>query len=132
MAGDHYFEWHSQHHHYPIVTILFSIHPGFHFPSPKVQFNNHPHYSCPSIIITWWNRPTDLPTETKEYLLNLEEQLDRDLFLFIAHLEGFILSFYYPVNPYNLHTNQPFHPQLPPFLPHTPANPFTTPLVTER
>ena len=68
VGGDHLFEWRSSLHHQPLVTVLFSVHPGFDFPSPRILITNSTSHACPSIIVLWWDIPTEPPFTVLEYL----------------------------------------------------------------
>ena len=127
VGGDHLFEWRSLHHQLPIVTVLFSVHPGFDFPSPRVLITNSTTYACPSIVVLWWDIPADPPFTVLEYLYDLNPLLEEDLTPFAIVLSSFCLDYYKPLSPFSnsspiLHTP----PTLPP-TPHLATNPLVHP-----
>ena len=79
VGGDHLFEWRSSFHHQPLVTVLFSVHPGFDFPSPRILITNSTSHACPSIVVLWWDIPTEPPFTVLEYLYELNPLLEEDL-----------------------------------------------------
>src|SRR5258707_7077862 len=73
LAGDHYFEWRSRHHSYPICTVLFSVNPAFQFASPQVINGTHFYYKCPDLHILYWDLPFSIPSLIVDLLQELED-----------------------------------------------------------
>ena len=58
LGADHYFEWRSSIHEYPICVVLISINPLYRFTAPQVINSNHSIYQCPVVHILWWDYPS--------------------------------------------------------------------------
>ena len=125
VGGGHLFEWRSSLHHQPLVTVLFSVHPGFDFPSPRILITNSTSHACPSIVVLWWDIPAEPPFTVLEYLYKLNPLLDEDLTPLAIVLSAFCLEYYKPLSPFS-NISPILH--IPPTLPPTPYL-ATNPLV---
>ena len=127
----HYFEWHSTIHHYPLILVQIHISPAFSFNTPIVHIVCSPQYSCPSINIFWWDLPTTLPLNALDYLQEYNTLSSDNVDLFIRQLDDFHVRYFSPITPYDQVTSSL---RLPCALsiPHTPANPYTIPLVSHK
>ena len=66
-GADHYFEWRSALHSYPIFTLLISVNPAYQFNYPDIHTANHRIYSCPHLHILHWDVPIKIPSAATEY-----------------------------------------------------------------
>src|SRR3978361_1068354 len=99
-GGEHYFEWRSTSHFYPICIILFSINPLYHFPSTRVEFNTHRIFGCPVIHILWWDLPRYLPEVVSTFFADFKKDHDIDFDPLCASLDAFIDGYYAPITPH--------------------------------
>ena len=129
LAAEHYFEWRSRA-GYPTLSLLIVINPGLTFQNPQVIFHNNWTYSCPQATIFWWDCPLNIPQVVIEWINDLDDTLiNQGLLGLQFELIDFINSYYKEIPPYPF--SELLRPSGPPALPHTPANPFTVPLVQQ-
>jgi hypothetical protein len=121
-GADHYFEWRSALHSYPIFMLLISVNPTFQFSIPQVINSNHRIYGCPHLHILYWDFPLDIPSVATEFILNCNRAFDADLEEFLYQVDLFACEYFRPVSPYKDPQHLILHPQNPPPLPH----PFQT------
>ena len=122
-SADHYFEWRSAIHHYPICIIVFSINPLHHFPNPHIVHTAHFTYHCPVIHILWWDLPRDLPNIVSELITAYDDNYQLGLTGLLPLLEQFIDSYFAPITPF------PYEDQAEPLSPPTPSSPPYSPLL---
>ena len=127
----HYFKWCSTLHHFPLVIVQIHISPAFAFSDPLVQIVNSPQYHCPSIHIFWWDLPSTLPLIALDYLEEYDTISNDNIDLFISQIQDFHARFFNLITPYDQITSS-LCPPRPLTLPHTPANPYTIPLVSHK
>ena len=127
-GADHYFEWHSTLHSYPIFTLLISVNPAYQFNYPETLTSNHRIYGCPHLHILHWDVPIELPSVATEFILSCNQALNADLEEFLYQLDQFITEYFRPVSPFEDHQHLILHPQNPPPLPH----PFSTTVPLEH
>ena len=96
-----------------------------------VHIVRSPQYSCPSIHILWWDLPTTLPLVALDYLQEYDSLSSDNVDLFISQLDDFHTRYFGPITPYERVTSS-LRPPRPLALPHTPANPYTIPLVSHK
>ena len=128
--ADHYFEWRSALHSYPIFTLLISMNPAYQFNYPKIITSNHCIYSCPHLYILHWDVPIKIPPVATEFILSCNQALNTDLEEFLYQVDQFITNYFQLVSPFKDPHHLVLHPQNPPPLPH----PFstTTPLGHQK
>ena len=131
ISALHYFEWRSSFHYHPLLIVQIHISPAFAFQDPLVRIIVFPQYFCPSIHILWWDLPASLPSVVLDYLQEYESLSSDDVDIFIRKLEDFHARYFDPITPYNQITSS-LRPPRPLALPHTPANPYTIPLVSHK
>ena len=131
ISALHYFEWCSALHGLPLILVQIHISPAFSFSTPIVHIVHSPQYSCPSIHIFWWDLPTTLPLLALNYLQEYNSISSDDIDLFIRQLDDFHAQYFSLITPYNQITSSLCPPRAL-ALPHTPANPYTIPLVSHK
>ena len=131
ISALHYFEWRSEVHHYPLIIVQIHVSPAFSFNTPVVHIIRSPQYSCPSIHILWWDLPTTLPLVALNYLQEYDSLSSDNVDLFISQLNDFHTRYFGPITPYDRVTSS-LRPPRALALPHTPANPYTIPLVSHK
>ena len=131
ISALHYFEWRSEVHHYPLIIVQIHISPAFSFNTPVVHIVHSPQYSCPSLHILWWDLPTTLPLVALDYLQEYDSLSSDNVDLFISQLDDFHTCYFGPITPYDRVTSS-LRPPRALALPHTPANPYTIPLVSHK
>ena len=131
ISALHYFEWRSNLHSLPLILVQIRISPAFSFNAPIVHIVRSPQYSCPSIHVLWWDLPTTLPSSALDYLQEYNLISSDNIDLLIRQLDNFHTRYFNPITPYDQVTSSLRPPQAL-ALPHTPANPYTIPLVSHK
>ena len=78
-GADHYFEWRSALHSYPLFTLLISVNPAYQFNYPEILTSNHHIYGGPHFHLLHWDVPIEIPPAATEYILSCNQALDADL-----------------------------------------------------
>ena len=132
IAADHYFEWRSSIHNYPICVVLISNNPLFRFSAPQVINSNHSIYQCPVIHILWWDYPRDIPVTVCEFIFDLDELIDDGLTDFLFSLDASCVDYYTPLTPFQNPVSIPIQLQPSPPISPSNTNPNTIPLVHQQ
>ena len=123
--------WSSPPFIHQLIIVQIHISPAFSFSTPVVHIVRSPQYSCPSIHILWWDLPTTLPLVALNYLQEYDSLSSDNVDLFISQLDDFHTRYFGPITPYDRVTSS-LRPPRALALPHTPANPYTIPLVSHK
>ena len=125
ISALHYFEWRSEVHHYPLIIVQIHISPAFSFNTPVVHIVRSP--STPVLLFIFSGGtfqplfPSSLLTIFKS---TIPSHLTTLTFLLVNSTTSILATS--GLSPLTIESPPLFA------LPHTPANPYTIPLVSHK